>query len=232
MACTTCYSDYISCGVETIEVKGTLLPDTDYTWILTSPTGAKYSGDVTTDADGKFELDVTSLPDDLLNPYAGIFTLQVQTADCSPASWNDSAYCDKYDCIQFVAVSGNYVKATLGCGCLEVNPDEMIYKVYTALLTQVGTAVPTAKVLENTLGATVTFARDGAGSYHLTASAAVFTVDKTYIVIASINDGGGVMVASWGSDTVISFATRDFLDFNTPVDDKLLDTAFEIRVYP
>lgn len=119
MACEKCYTDYISCGVDGIYVQGTLLPETDYTWILTTPMGAKYHGTVTTDADGFFVIDTSLMPNGMLNPYAGNFTLEVQTGTCSPGTWNDSAYCTAYTCIDFDVKNGDQGKNTLGCPCLE-----------------------------------------------------------------------------------------------------------------
>lgn len=118
IGCTPCYKDNISCGIDTITVLGTLTPDTDYKWILTNK-GAKYSGIATTDSSGNFVINVDDLPDGLLNPYAGEFNLQVVTADdyCIPGTWNDSAYCEPYDCISFEVVNGTDVKNTLGCAC-------------------------------------------------------------------------------------------------------------------
>jgi len=122
MACLPCFKDYISCGNDTIAVVGNLTKSTLYTWVLTNK-GVKYSGEVTTDEiDGTFIIDVSSLPDGLLNPYAGTFELAVfigegSGAICEPAKWNDSAYCDPYDCIVFEVVNGTAVKNTIGCPC-------------------------------------------------------------------------------------------------------------------
>lgn len=116
--CTPCFSDWINCGIDQIFVYGTLIAETDYTWILTTPQDAKYTGTVTTDADGNFVLDASDLPDGLLNPYAGVFTLEAQSGICTPATWNDSAYCESYTCISFDVRNGNALKNTLGCPCL------------------------------------------------------------------------------------------------------------------
>lgn len=117
--CAPCYKDYISCGLTEILVAGTLVADTAYKWIITNK-GAKYSGDVTTNADGNFTITVADLPDGFLNPYAGAFTLNVVADDayqCNSAVWNDSAYCDSYTCIEFEVINGDHVKNTLGCSC-------------------------------------------------------------------------------------------------------------------
>lgn len=118
--CTPCYKDYISCGLESIDVIGALVADSAYTWILTTPQGAKYSGEVTTNSVGGFTIAVADLPNGLLNPYAGIFTLTVKNNDaydCNSSTWNDSAYCTAYDCISFEVINGDHIKNTLGCPC-------------------------------------------------------------------------------------------------------------------
>lgn len=51
------------------------------------------------------------------------------------------------------------------------------YKIYTALLTQSGTASPTATVLENTIG-DIVFTRDDVG-YYIGTLADAFTIGKT-----------------------------------------------------
>ena len=49
------------------------------------------------------------------------------------------------------------------------------YTVYTILLGQTGAAAPSvAALLQNTTGATFTWARTGAGTYTVTASSAIF----------------------------------------------------------
>lgn len=55
------------------------------------------------------------------------------------------------------------------------------YKIYTAILSQTGTANPVATVLENTTGATVTWTRGAPGQYVGTFSSAVLTASKTII---------------------------------------------------
>lgn len=119
MACLPCFKDYISCGNETIIVVGVLPAGVSYKWVLTNK-GAKYSGEVTTSTTGSFTINVSDLPEGLLNPYAGAFELTLVANDayqCNPITWNDSAYCDPYDCILFEVVNGDHVKNTLGCPC-------------------------------------------------------------------------------------------------------------------
>lgn len=119
MACLPCFKDWISCGNETLQINGNLSAATAYIWYIENK-GAKYSGEVTTDENGQFTIDVSELPEGLLNPYAGTFELTVKVNDaygCASQTWNDSAYCDSYDCIVFEVVNGTAVKNTLGCPC-------------------------------------------------------------------------------------------------------------------
>lgn len=55
------------------------------------------------------------------------------------------------------------------------------YKVYTALITQSGTDAPVATVLENTLGGTVVWSRQGLGDYRATLTNA-FPDGKTLVL--------------------------------------------------
>ena len=97
------------------------------------------------------------------------------------------------------------------------------YTVYTALLTQTGTAAPVATILQNTTGGTFTWTRQSAGNYTITASTALFTVNKT---IVFGNHGSFYDVAfRWNraSDTTVT------LDLGA--DDRLINASFEIRIY-
>ena len=118
MACATCYKDWISCGVDAIIVQGSLLPLTPYTWIITTSQGAKYLGATTTDTNGFFVIPTSEFTSGFFNPYAGLFTLEAQTGNCTPASWNNSVYCDPYTCIEFEVKNGTGDKNTIGCPCL------------------------------------------------------------------------------------------------------------------
>ena len=95
------------------------------------------------------------------------------------------------------------------------------YKVYTALLTQTGTDAPVATVLENTLGGTVVWTRDDAGSYLGTLSGA-FTANKTHVLAVGFGAGYGNLVATrQDNNTVFVGLTSD--EFSLSI---------EIRVYP
>ena len=114
---------------------------------------------------------------------------------------------------------------------------EPSYKVYTALLSQLFTAAPTAIVLENTLDNTVTLSRNNTGDYSITG--VDFTdVNKVYVSLKHIN----ILLPSpanqffWFSvasgvvnirTTQVNFITNSF----TPTDSILDKTPIEIRVY-
>lgn len=103
------------------------------------------------------------------------------------------------------------------------------YKVYTALLTQSGTASPTAIVLENTLGVTVTFRYVGVGQYSLTASAEIFTETKTICFYTAFDtkDNQGYVIPfhfQW-------WATTEIFIYTDGQDNKLRGASIEIRVY-
>jgi hypothetical protein len=117
--------------------------------------------------------------------------------------------------------SGTYTLATLDD--IPAAP----YKVYTALLTQVGTSDPTAIVLENTIG-TITLSRNSTGSYYIN-SPNLFTVDKTFTQITSILFGDIHYLITYGNISRISVVTSNAA--TTFLDGKLDNTPIEIRVY-
>lgn len=104
------------------------------------------------------------------------------------------------------------------------------YKVYTALITQTGTDAPTAIVLENTTGATVTFARTAIGTYNAQFSSAVLTVDKTVVPGSSTDTSDGIFNSGVASTTQVNFFTAKTSPYAL-TDDYLTKNYFEIRVY-
>jgi len=100
------------------------------------------------------------------------------------------------------------------------------YTVYTALLTQAAAAAPVATILQNTTGGTLVWTRQSAGNYTVTASTALFTVNKT-IVFGNYGNVGAGLTQDFGwnrtSDTTITLIVDG--------DDKLVNGSFEIRIY-
>lgn len=96
-------------------------------------------------------------------------------------------------------------------------------KIYRALLSQTGTSAPTATVLENSLGGTVTYARTDFGLYTATLTGA-FVVNKTAARLAVTDETAPVGCARANADT-INISTSE-------TDDRLNGNLFEIYVYP
>tara|TARA_R100001594_G_scaffold139417_1_gene183794 strand:- start:907 stop:1365 length:459 start_codon:yes stop_codon:yes gene_type:complete len=99
------------------------------------------------------------------------------------------------------------------------------YTVYTALVTQTGGTAPTATVLQNTTGDTLTWARTGAGTYTVTSSTALFTTNKT-AVFCNVGNGEPNQMLMWTrtSNTVITLTTNGS-------DGRITGGAFEVRIY-
>lgn len=105
------------------------------------------------------------------------------------------------------------------------------YKVYTALLTQVGTSAPTAIVLENTLGGTITWAYVGVGIYSATLTGA-FTIAKTIGfsnigIPFAINSQEEIRFQYSSTSTVIITTLHNSVLTNTVMN----NATIEIRVY-
>jgi hypothetical protein len=97
------------------------------------------------------------------------------------------------------------------------------YTVYTALISQTGTAAPVATVLQNTTSGTIAWVRDSLGNYGGVITGGAFTADKTLVFV---NQGGGTSTANiqWGSST-----TK--VTIITAADSVLTKASIEIRIY-
>ena len=98
------------------------------------------------------------------------------------------------------------------------------YTLYTALLTQTGTNAPVATVLQNTTGGTLTWTRQSAGNYTVTALSALFTADKTIVFGNQGNISDVDFKWNRTSDTTITLSTGSS-------DSRLVNGSFEIRIY-
>ncbi|MEN2402300.1 hypothetical protein GKZ90_0021100 [Flavobacterium sp. MC2016-06] len=105
--------------------------------------------------------------------------------------------------------------------------DTRPYKSYVAILTQTGTAIPVASVLENSLGGTVVWSRSSAGSFTATLTGA-FTLSKTYATFQFQTFSGGL---DYTSGILTSLNT---VNLTTLANGTLTDNAngyIEVRVY-
>ena len=103
------------------------------------------------------------------------------------------------------------------------------YSSYVALITQINTDAPTAKILQNTTGATLTWGRTSAGVYTVTSNIAVFTADKTIVFANCGNDdtaqGDPDIIWARTSSTVLTVTASSGLN------NVLTDGSFEVRIY-
>ena len=102
------------------------------------------------------------------------------------------------------------------------------YKVYTALMGQLGTAAPTATVLENTIGAIV-WTRTSAGYYKGTLTSA-FTLDKT-VGFLTLNYIGDDFTVHCGRISANEFNITTLNGLGIEADTILANASLEIRVY-
>lgn len=111
------------------------------------------------------------------------------------------------------------------------------YLVYTALLSQAGTNPPTATVLENTLGAAVTFGYDSVGNYYVASDA--FTQNKSVAFMfpnaaynGIVGEVRGEFVYGEGGYPAKMFYFVTKLNDGNLTDDWIGALPLEIRVYP
>ncbi len=112
------------------------------------------------------------------------------------------------------------------------------YSLYSALLTQSSTAAPTeGSVVNKFSGITFTWARSNTGIYTITASSAIFSANKTVLIMSLPGTQKTLFNYVVTSTTVITLTTST-IAFGTPTnilanntDGLLLDSLFEIRVY-
>lgn len=104
--------------------------------------------------------------------------------------------------LQTVAVDGVTITGdgTLGDPLVASVPTPtQSYKVYTAILTQSGTAAPVATVLDNPDGLVITFSRNSAGSYSIQSTSFI----RGKVIINNLNP---YIDASWEiTDTAVNF---------------------------
>ena len=103
------------------------------------------------------------------------------------------------------------------------------YKVYTAVLSQTGTASPTAIVLQNTIG-NISIAYESAGRYRIVGDD-VFPFDKTYVTpygFSSLTDlPDGIWSEVYGTNEIQIYSVNN-ADY---VDGQLNYTPIEVRLY-
>lgn len=101
MSCYSCNKclPYSFPWCENLDFVTGLTPHHAYNAIITAPNGIKYIQSVTSDNGGNLEIDISKFPDELFNPYAGMFTLEVETTN-GHAVTLVNGYTD-YSCVSF-----------------------------------------------------------------------------------------------------------------------------------
>jgi len=104
------------------------------------------------------------------------------------------------------------------------------YKVYTALLFQSGTAAPVDTIIENNIGATITWARTSIGVYTASFSSSILDSVKTIVFVTSDAFGSANNLIS-SSRTSSSVVTLRNTVAGSAADISASRVAIEIRVY-
>lgn len=102
-------------------------------------------------------------------------------------------------------------------------------KRYVALLTQTGTNAPTATVLENTTGTTMTWSYAAQGNYQVTAGTAIFVGNKTVITPGAFAYGM-LINANKSTNSVITVRSTNLA--GSANDDLLNGNPITIEIYP
>lgn len=103
--------------------------------------------------------------------------------------------------------------------------------VYKAIISQSGTSIPTATIVENTLGEVPTFVRNDIGEYELNTVANIFAVGKTFVhATLSTNATAAIVRAGEGvAVNEVAFITTDATDAAA---DLVGSLQLTIEVYP
>ena len=104
---------------------------------------------------------------------------------------------------------------------------EKTYKVYSALLTQVGTSDPTATVLQNNTSGTIAWTRVVSGQYIGTLTGDTFTANKT-LVLMNQPVGIRLLASNRSSNTKLLLACKDF---GGGFQDDFDALSIEVRIY-
>ena len=100
--------------------------------------------------------------------------------------------------------------------------------VYLAKLTQSGTGAPTATVIENSTGLTLTWSRTDTGTYALTATTAGFTSGKTFATNSSPRSSGKDFCFYWATAYVMTLITYNA---GSAADSLLSSDYVKIEIY-
>ncbi len=122
------------------------------------------------------------------------------------------------------------VQFTVGQIAGFANSYSLGYTVYTALITQTGTAAPVATILQNTTGGAIAWTRTATGRYLATISTATYTANKTAVLVTPGGSGNKIL-----KPEDITTTTIEFYNINTQNGNESdvieATTTVEIRIY-
>lgn len=161
----------------------------------------------------------------IIKKVSGVPTIPAST-DHRNGDWIGT---DIYEGEQAIDVNTGIVYTRNGTSIEVVGGGAGVVKVWRGLISQVGTGNPTAIVLENTLGGTVTFTYVSTGIFTATLTGA-FTVDKTFLTFNSIIAGSFLFSCERkdSDDLNLRSLTTSFVSTNG----LLNNTELQIIVYP
>lgn len=115
----TYYTEFPECATNILINVG-LIPDTDYYVKLNTPLGRQYTTILTSDGSGDLSLPVASLPEMLLNRWAGPFTIRIFDSGDKCTIQNFPVCGANYDTIVFDIVQQvGEINEKLICECQE-----------------------------------------------------------------------------------------------------------------
>lgn len=121
-------------------------------------------------------------------------------------------------------------------GKLSNKPDPRPYQVLVGNLTQTGTSAPVFTIFENTTGTTFTTSYSGVGQYNIQAVVGnPFTTNKTQVYTSVHQNSafsGTLYTINTSPDGTNSISIGVMDPFLTYVNDILVNTPIEIRIYP
>jgi len=105
-----------------------------------------------------------------------------------------------------------------------------MYKVFRATLTQTGTAIPVANILENTTGLVPVLSRDDIGFYGID-NLGIVNAEKVIILFSTTNDASAIQLAV-PLQNAHEVSIQTLLGIGNPSDDILTSAGIEIKIFP
>jgi len=162
----------------------------------------------------------------------------ISISDGTVSLWQNNISLSKFTTLNFNSPTANTtlklpakpVDGTYTLATLDDVADSRPYKVYTALLSQSGELAPTAIVLENTLGLSITWIRNSAGDYSGTTTTPTFIFNKLYLTF----NVPSFSVGNQYTNMIVRYTDNEvgvIVLYNGIKQDGFNNAPIEIRVY-